>query len=113
MKKHTDFLRNVIVLVALLFMTASAAAQSINVPATISESEDAPVPKLKAGNIPMQKRVGDVNLDGLVSIADVTILIDQLLSRTPGTNSDVNEDGNVSISDVTVLIDMLLRVIAS
>ncbi|MDY6302590.1 MAG: dockerin type I repeat-containing protein, partial [Bacteroidales bacterium] len=55
--------------------------------------------------------VGDVNGDGEVSIADVTALIDYLLS--PGTTldedvADVNHDGEVTIGDVTALIDLLL-----
>jgi hypothetical protein len=56
--------------------------------------------------------VGDVNGDGLVTIADVTTLIDMLLGGghaggyyTPG---DVNMDSHVTIADVTALIDMLL-----
>ena len=108
MKKHTDFLRTVFVLLTLLCMTATAAAQNINAPATVNESEEGAVQMLKAGNIPMQKRLGDVNLDGSVSIADVTALIDMLLTGTPGSNADVNADGNASIADVTALIDMLL-----
>ncbi|MBQ9821464.1 MAG: RagB/SusD family nutrient uptake outer membrane protein [Muribaculaceae bacterium] len=61
-------------------------------------------------SVPMAPRAGDVNLDGAVSITDVTSLIDLLLS---GSNSvsmsgDVNLDGSVTISDVTALIDMLL-----
>ena len=55
---------------------------------------------------------GDVNCDGYVSISDVTILIDYLLSDISeglsGDNADTNNDGNVSISDVTTLIDYLL-----
>jgi hypothetical protein len=52
-----------------------------------------------------------VNGDGEVSIADVTALIDYLLS--PGTTldedvADVNHDGEVTIGDVTALIDLLL-----
>ena len=53
--------------------------------------------------------VGDVNDDGYVTIADVTTLIDILLSGTPAPDAaDVNGDTNVSIADVTALIDMLL-----
>ena len=53
--------------------------------------------------------VGDVNDDGYVTIADVTTLIDILLSGTPAPGAaDVNGDSNVSIADVTALIDMLL-----
>ena len=55
---------------------------------------------------------GDVNCDGYVSISDVTILIDFLLSDSlesfSAKNADTNRDGKVSISDVTALIDFLL-----
>ena len=54
--------------------------------------------------------IGDVNGDGELSIADVTSLIDILLSD--GSSSfvaDVNGDGEVSIADVTTLIDILLE----
>lgn len=54
--------------------------------------------------------VGDVNDDGNISIADVTALIDILLSGQSITLplADVNLDGDISISDVTDLIDRLL-----
>ena len=55
---------------------------------------------------------GDVNCDGYVSIADVTSLIDYLLSGDDShistTNADVNNSDNISIADVTTLIDYLL-----
>lgn len=52
---------------------------------------------------------GDVSGDGKVSIADVTALIDVLLTGDDvGTVADVNGDGKVSIADVTALIDYLL-----
>ena len=53
--------------------------------------------------------VGDVDVDGQVSIADVTALIDILLtgSEAPAA-ADVDGDGQVSIADVTSLIDILL-----
>ena len=52
---------------------------------------------------------GDVNADGAVNIADVTTLIDYLLSEAiaPAT-ADCNNDGVENIADVTVLIDFLL-----
>ncbi len=55
--------------------------------------------------------LGDVNDDGSVNIADVTSLIDLLLSGTVGYNAaaDMNQDGSVNIADVTVLIDHLLN----
>ncbi len=55
--------------------------------------------------------IGDVNGDGKVSVADVTALIDLLLSGdTPryAAACDVNQDRSLSISDVTTLIDYLL-----
>jgi surface protein len=55
---------------------------------------------------------GDVNGDTHVSIADVTALIDYLLSHDASSinvdAADCNLDTNVSISDVTALIDYLL-----
>ena len=56
--------------------------------------------------------LGDVNCDGHVSIADVTALIDYLLSGDATAisldNAECNNDGHVSIGDVTALIDYLL-----
>ena len=55
---------------------------------------------------------GDVNDDGEVTIADVTALIDYLLSGdATGVNldaADCNQDNGVTIADVTALIDYLL-----
>lgn len=55
---------------------------------------------------------GDVNGDNVVNIADVTALIDYLLSQD-ATGVDLNaadcdQDQNVNIADVTALIDYLL-----
>jgi len=55
---------------------------------------------------------GDVNNDGIVSINDVTALIDYLLSGDATgvnvNNADCNINGQVTIEDVTILIDNLL-----
>jgi hypothetical protein len=52
---------------------------------------------------------GDVNQDGSVNIADVTELIDILLSGAEApAEADCNLDEGVNISDVTALIDYLL-----
>ena len=53
---------------------------------------------------------GDVNHDGSTNIADVTELIDALLSGADVCEicADVNGDTIVNIADVTALIDMLL-----
>lgn len=54
--------------------------------------------------------IGDVDNDGVVSISDVTTLIDLLLNGNTvyQESADVDCDGTVSISDVTTLIDKLL-----
>ena len=55
---------------------------------------------------------GDLNLDGEVNIADVTVLIDCLLSDQVDpemfNRADIDGDHEVAISDVTALIDLLL-----
>ena len=54
-------------------------------------------------------QLGDVNGDNQATIADVTALIDMLLSgETAPQSADCNKDGNISIADVTALIDYLL-----
>ena len=59
--------------------------------------------------IPIDYIRGDVNGDGSVNIADVTALIDLLLSGgIVNPESDSNDDGIVNIADVTTLIDFLL-----
>ena len=55
--------------------------------------------------------LGDVNDDGMVSISDVTVLIDYLLGSNPQPFNEANanvDGGDISISDVTALIDILL-----
>lgn len=72
------------------------------------------VPFLPMAGFTYQKDVlrGDVNSDSIVSIADVTALIDYLLSQdASGINleaADCNLDVSISIADVTSLIDYLL-----
>lgn len=52
---------------------------------------------------------GDVNRDGEVNIADVTTLIDAILSNQYDLATfDVNSDGEVNVADITALIDMIL-----
>ena len=64
------------------------------------------------GYDPNARLRGDVNDDGSVTIADVTFLIDSLLSGTTSNIdlevADCDLDGTVSIGDVTALIDYLL-----
>lgn len=50
----------------------------------------------------------DVDLDGLVSIADATALLNVLEgSALPAGNCDLDGDGDVSISDVSYLLNIL------
>jgi hypothetical protein len=55
---------------------------------------------------------GDVDGDGVVSVADVTTLIDMILTETVSIEdnpaADVNGDGMINIADVTELIDRIL-----
>ena len=53
----------------------------------------------------------DPNQDGVSNVADVTSLIDYVLSAysEEGFNGDVNRDGKVSIYDITLMIDYLLN----
>ena len=54
---------------------------------------------------------GDVNGDGSVSPADISVLIDYLLDGAATINefgADVNKDGSIAPSDISALIDYLL-----
>lgn len=57
-------------------------------------------------------KIGDVNSDGSVSVADVTALIGKVLNGSALTDymacADVNADGIVNIGDVTALISKVL-----
>ena len=60
-----------------------------------------------------EKVLGDVNLDGAVTAADITALYDILLgSISPDDQlialADVNNDGTLTAADVTLLYDILL-----
>ncbi len=55
--------------------------------------------------------LGDVNHDGNVGIADVTLIIDYMLNRLSEIDieaSDVNGDGKITIADVTRIIDIIM-----
>jgi hypothetical protein len=55
--------------------------------------------------------LGDVNHDGVVSVTDMTELIDGLLDENTTLCpicSDVDQNGAININDVTTLIDILL-----
>ena len=56
--------------------------------------------------------LGDVDDDGVITIKDVTMLIDYLLGTVEDLsndlNADVNQDGVINMQDTTVLIDIIL-----
>ena len=54
---------------------------------------------------------GDVNGDGEVNIADVSSIIDVILTNDAsfGNQMDVNGDGEVNIADVNAIIDIILK----
>lgn len=50
----------------------------------------------------------DVNGDGEVTVADINIIIDQILKGGYTTASDVNQDGEVTVADINKVIDYIL-----
>ena len=53
--------------------------------------------------------IGDLNADGEISIADVTLLVDVVLRQESTGASDVNGDGETSVADITALVYLLLN----
>ncbi|MBQ4366865.1 MAG: hypothetical protein II786_02120, partial [Muribaculaceae bacterium] len=51
----------------------------------------------------------DVNGDGEVGVADVTLLVSLLMSQESNERSDVNGDGETGVADVTALVQILLQ----
>ena len=61
-------------------------------------------PRHYSSNIP-----GDVNADGDVNIADINMVINDILKGTGNTMCDVNEDGDINIGDINMLIKIILE----
>jgi hypothetical protein len=55
------------------------------------------------------KNPADVNYDGEVSIADINVVTDAILSGGYWRDADVNGDGEVNIADINALIDFILK----
>ena len=57
--------------------------------------------------------VGDVNTDGEITIADINLVVDILLTGTlhgcPLILADCNADNEISIADVNSVIDLILK----
>ena len=81
----------------------------LRVPADAVEAYKATAPwNLFSDIVALNPAAGDVNLDGVTNINDITDLIDQILKNTSSEYSDVDCDGKVNINDVTALINLLL-----
>ncbi len=54
---------------------------------------------------------GDLNYDGLISVTDITILVNIILGieeNIGNTECDINEDGFCSVSDISSLVNLVL-----
>lgn len=56
-----------------------------------------------------QEQLGDVNGDGEVTIADINIMIDLVITEKYQSEYDLNNDGEVNIADINLLIDLILK----
>ena len=52
---------------------------------------------------------GDVNADGDVNIADINMVIDDILKGIGNPMCDVNQDGDVNIADINMVIKIILE----
>ena len=52
--------------------------------------------------------IGDVNLDGVVNLLDISPFIDLLLSGGYSVEADINGDGAVNSLDIDPFIEILL-----
>lgn len=50
---------------------------------------------------------GDVNGDGEVDVADVTVIYSYMIAGEKPANADVNEDGDVDVADVTAVYGIM------
>ncbi len=109
------FRRFLALVMALLGIVSSSWAGNFNLPEVANENDvfGAPAGFRVGSQAPRftlkPVLVGDVDLDGIMNITDVTVLIDALLSNYGyAINGDVDGDGSTNIFDVTDLIDRLL-----
>ena len=107
-------MKNVIYLFVALMALAALPAQAVNFMDECEPDFFTGAVDLKSTKAvdPFSIQIGDVNADGQISIADVTLMIDILLGQFANYDTrrwaDVNHDGSLTISDVTILIDYLL-----
>ena len=88
------------------------------IPVTLNSTQSFSVPAggyqvYVKGEPAVNWRVGDVNLDSEVTIADVTALISIILNGTNDSaeyrRADINNDNELTIADVTALISIILN----
>ena len=103
------------------FTLAKAAYGQLSLGYTAADKGSGDMPHLFADKFQITRgdqqwsRVGDVNGDGTVSVADVTTLVNIILGK--GTDeisaaqlhtADVNKDNSISVADVTTLVNLIL-----
>jgi hypothetical protein len=85
---------------------------------TISDVEISPEPEftftMLGQNVTMHANfyiLGDVNIDGIINVQDLTMLISYILGNNPeGFHSnlaDLNNDGAINVGDVVILINLI------
>jgi len=98
--------------VSVIFNPKDSKKLTRNARVTFYAPSSKPITVTLTGTVEINVQQGDVNGDSNVTIADVTSLIDYLLSGDSTgislENADCNGDGSVTIVDVTALIDYLL-----
>lgn len=50
----------------------------------------------------------DVNGDGEISVADINVVIQHILSGVFAKNCDVNADGEITVADINAIIDVII-----
>lgn len=56
--------------------------------------------------------IGDVNMDGEVSVVDVMLVVESIMGQRPANMTwqlgDVNGDGNINVSDVMLIVEKIM-----
>ncbi len=85
--------------------------KTLRVPINAVEAYKSAYPWSLFGNIVgLDPSLGDVNLDGEISIADINVIIDCIIGDVDCLNEfmgDVNCDGEVNIADINTIIDKI------
>ena len=58
---------------------------------------------------PTASILGDVNGDGEVSIADVNLAVNYVLSNVYNARGDVNGDGEMTVADINIIVNLVLK----